>query len=86
MSDLSEIVEQWLEQQTSCIEGDNGIKLLSDLSEAIGYKRGRYAFQDPIFLFLADNPVEIEAVIEWIKLQGITDWDEKLSLSLNKES
>ena len=84
--DLGELIEVWQRQNRAHrFEGDGGLENLEKLFEALGYKRTGFRFGEVIEVFLSDNPGAVEAILEWIEEQNLTEWRENIESTLEVE-
>lgn len=58
-------------------EGERGIQNLENIVNVLGYAN--------LDEFLSDNPGAIEAILEWIGTQNVTDWKKKLTEAVDEE-
>lgn len=85
MKDLSELVDQYIEQnKLYSFEGQRGVRNLTKLVEAIGYN-SRFN-NSSIEAFLEDNSGAIEAMVEWIRERNSPEWQESLSEQVAEET
>lgn len=69
--DLGELIDKWMDDNKAySFEGPRGERNLEKLIKEFGY--------DSMSSFLQDNSGAIEAIIEWIKDSGVTDWADAL--------
>jgi hypothetical protein len=86
MQDMNELLDDYLSQKSMHrTEGMAGVKNLCRIVRALGYKDDMYRMQldvgcalGDLLEFLQDNPGAIEALIDWIGNQEVTEWKENL--------
>jgi len=52
-----------------CIEGEQGVEVLNEIAQALGYEKHPWRFGTPLEVFLADNSGAVEAIMNWIDTQ-----------------
>lgn len=83
MKDLSELVDQYIEQnKLYSFEGQRGVRNFVKLINAIGYTSS----YNSIEAFLEDNSGAIEAMVEWIRERNSPEWQESLSEQVAEET
>jgi hypothetical protein len=78
--DLGELIEQYCDANKMYHwEGSRGVSNFEKLIGILGYQNVDY--------FLTDNSGCLEAMVEWIKDAGVTEWKESMAKDLedNKE-
>lgn len=84
MSDnaMRELLEEYCEQEgIHRFEGERGVENLTTIAGVLGYKSSRG--DNALIAFLADNSGACEAIVEWIKKQSLTDWQERIEDELD---
>jgi hypothetical protein len=71
---MLENLEEYLDQECGCFEGQSGVRSLTNLVGVLGYT--------DIEDFLCDNSGAMEAMINWIGSRADIDWSHKIGLEL----
>jgi hypothetical protein len=74
--DLGELIEKYCDANRMYHwEGSRGVSNFEKLIKVLGYRNVDY--------FLTDNSGCLEAMVEWIKDTGLTDWKESMVKELD---
>lgn len=73
---MSELVEGALDGDR--LEGEQGLVALEKLFSLLGYKKTHWRFGELIEVFLADNSGAIEAIVNWVGEQNVSEWRDRL--------
>lgn len=93
MQEVGDLVDRYMDQEGLYrIEGRRGVETLCQVTGALGYKDPTYYGQltskaviGDLIMFLEDNPGAIEAVLEWVKQQGNSEWRDNLQALVGSE-
>lgn len=82
---LDELIDKFCdENRIYHFEGQRGVVALSKIINAIGYNRG-HSYRDDIDNFLEDNPGAVNAIVDWIREQNATEWEESIRNEIGME-
>lgn len=77
--DLGEMIDEYMQQESMYhLEGPSGVRNLEKLVLALSSQ-----YTD-IREFLSDNSGACEAIVEWIKTQNVSEWQETIEGQLNE--
>lgn len=90
-SKVSEYLDKYMEQESLYrLEGRPGLITLCTIADALGYKDPQHFGQltskaqiGDLLEMLQDNSGMIEAMLEWVRKQHSSEWEESLKSQLN---
>lgn len=91
--EFSELLDAYLDQEKLYrSEGRQGVKMLCQVANAIGYKDPMYFGQlsskaaiGDLICMLEDNSGMVEAMIDWLRDRNVDDWTEALKSQVPEE-
>jgi hypothetical protein len=83
---MQDLLEEYQAQESMYhMEGESGVADLEKLLKVLGYKGHNFKYGSVIESFLADNSGAIEAIVNWLGEQNVTEWEERLEEELPPE-
>ena len=78
-------IEDYFGKQDHYLEGEAGVRALTDLTTVLGYKATGFMYGSAIETFLADNPGAQQALISWIEDQELPEWNTALIEAIEEQ-